>query len=175
MIHLVSWVSEREYFRFGDGGRLCSERRFRIPAAVEGTPIAIQVSVVQSSTLGALLGKDFIKVLGMKIDFESDYFDSVRLGLCGIPLSELQAGHYKLPLTCDPPRAWGGGCDNHDFTWLGIGDVVGRPKARQPSAQSDAQGPLPGNAREGNSSVPTSQDREEVCIGWPSTTSHGTV
>ena len=97
MLHLASWEPEVEFFRFGNGGRLKSTRRCRLPISLGGHPLYIRVSVVSCSSLGALLGKDFIKALGFVIDFQNDAFSCPRLGMKNISLQEMAAGHYVLP------------------------------------------------------------------------------
>jgi hypothetical protein len=123
LAQLASWEPEVEFFRFGNGGRLKSDRRYALRICVESKPLFVKVSVVASPTLGALLGKDFIKALGIVLDFEHDVFSSSVLGVRNVHLDELQAGHYCLPLRNRLVELW------HEplsvRTWLCLGGVVG--------------------------------------------------
>ena len=76
-----------------------------------------------SPSLGALLGKDFIKALGFVIDFERDKFSSRGLGVQDIPLGELRAGHYFAPLRDRLSEVWR--VPPSEIVWLGRGSVVG--------------------------------------------------
>ena len=124
LAHLVGWCSEVEFFRFGNGGRLKSDRRYSLPVTISGSPAFIQVSVVASPTLGALLGKDLQKALGLVIDFASDNLSSKVLGLDQVDLKELAAGHFYLPLLPVDVEVW-----KHvsldAVSWRGPGKVLG--------------------------------------------------
>ncbi len=69
MYYLVSWEAEEELLRLGNGGRFKSDRRDSLPIAIESKPLILKVSVAATPTLGALLGRDFIKALGLVSKF----------------------------------------------------------------------------------------------------------
>ncbi len=62
-------MNAKETFRFGNGGKLPSLGRYRLPICVYGGPALVWVSVVQCTTLGLLLGKDFLKSIGEEFAF----------------------------------------------------------------------------------------------------------
>ena len=59
---------------------------------------SIWQSTVENDKLGALIGKDLIKAMKLKIDFDEDRVDSELLGVKSQPLEETRVGHYKLEL-----------------------------------------------------------------------------
>ena len=67
--HLISVQTENEAFRFGNGGKLISICRARIPVCINGHIILLWVSVIPCESLGLLLGKDFCEAIGGVIDF----------------------------------------------------------------------------------------------------------
>jgi len=75
----------------------------------------IWYSTVQNDKLGALLGKDLIKALKLKIDFDSDLMDSPLLNVTSMPLGEMRVGHYKLELL---NGKWDAPCE---LNWSAIG------------------------------------------------------
>ena len=95
---LLFWVSQmnaKETFRFGNGGKLPSLGRYRLPICVYGVPVLVWVSVVQCTTLGLLLCKGFQKSIGGRICFYSGRFDVFRVGIANRYLTELPQGHYR--------------------------------------------------------------------------------
>ena len=86
--HLVLRINESEFFRFGNGGRLESQWRVRLPVVVYGKCMLIWFSTVENDKLGALIGKDLIKAMKLKIDFDEDRVDSELLGVKSQPLEE---------------------------------------------------------------------------------------
>ena len=134
---LVRYEFESEYFRFGNGGRLKSDRRFRIPICISGKPFMIQVSVVNSASLGALLGKDLARALGLKLDFENDEMESALMNLRPTALKEMKAGHYKLDLLDGVVKAWQN-LSEHELQWTGLSGVLGYVANQHSSLQSSA-------------------------------------
>ena len=100
---LATSIPELEHFRFGNGGRLASEHRWRLPMAVSGVPVFVWVSVVLCDSLGLLLGKDFLGAIGAKLDFEKSTLDSQTMGISQLALQELRAGHFRLDVL---PSRW---------------------------------------------------------------------
>lgn len=96
---------ESELFRFGNGGTQRSNMRWRVPAAIGDVVVMVWISIVPVPSLGCLLGRDFLDALGAVMSFAKklirfDYLNSVVL-----PLDQLAAGHFFLPLV---PAAWPG-------------------------------------------------------------------
>ena len=86
-------LPERETFRFGSGHRLVSTLRCRVPISVRGVPLYVWCSTVDSPTLGLLLGKDFLRGVGLRLDFMDGLGDFSRFSstaLSGVSLQELQ-------------------------------------------------------------------------------------
>lgn len=103
---LLHWntLPDRETFRFGSGHRLVSTLRCRMPLCVRGVPLYVWCSTVDSPTLGLLLGKDFLRGVGLRLDYMGGLGDFRRFGspaLSGISLKEMQGGHYALPLSLE--------------------------------------------------------------------------
>jgi len=90
----------------------------------------VRASVVACSSLGALFGKDFIKSLKMVLDFDQDTMSSPLLGLRKVPLEELRAGHYKLPLVRNLVESWKL-VKGQAIAWFGVCEVVGQPNGDQ--------------------------------------------
>ena len=104
--HITS-EPENEGFCFGDGGRLVSNRRYRVPTFLWGKSGFIKISVVPCETLGFLMGKDIQKELGFKIDFDWDTLEAPRLDVFTHDLTEMRAGHYRIPIVSPkwkPPK-----------------------------------------------------------------------
>ena len=101
----VNSRKEFESFRFGNGGRLISNRRYRIPVVLKGRSLFLWVSVVDCPSLGLLLGKDFATDLGIGLDFGAQRWSSKLLNLYEDPISEMRVGHFKVSLL-DPASAW---------------------------------------------------------------------
>ena len=96
--HLVERSATNEVFKFGDDGRSPAYWRYKIPSMCFGKPVFIWVSVVDVKGLRLLLGKDYLRGLGCRIDFFKDLFDSWRSGLRSKPLMELKQGHCRMGL-----------------------------------------------------------------------------
>ena len=73
---MATWQPEQERFKFGNGGKLPSDRRWRLPASVGGAQVFFHTSVVDSPTLGLLLGKDFLTAVGANLNFGESTFDA---------------------------------------------------------------------------------------------------
>ena len=117
---LVQCTPENETFRFGDGGTQVSRERWRLPMMIGNNLVCFNVSIVPVPSLGLLLGRDFLETLGATISFSKrvikfDYIDSTA-----IPLKQLAAGHYLLPLL---PPSWRG-VGTQRWRRLGIDGVV---------------------------------------------------
>ena len=98
MLRYVDIVSESEWLRFGNHGRLESKARYKIPVLVYGIPLFFWVSVVDCATLGLLIGKDVMRALGLRIDFCDNMIDSKVLDFWDVKLGEFSAGQLRLPL-----------------------------------------------------------------------------
>ena len=101
---LVCHEAENETFRFGNGGIQKSMERWRLPTMIGNQLILFWTSVVPVPSLGLLLGRDFLDAVGAVLSFarralRCDHLDSSVI----IPLRQLTAGHFMLPLI---PSAW---------------------------------------------------------------------
>ena len=101
---LVCHEAENETFRFGNGGIQKSMERWRLPTMIGNQLILFWTSVVPVPSLGLLLGRDFLGAVGAVLSFarralRCDHLDSSVI----IPLRQLTAGHFMLPLI---PSAW---------------------------------------------------------------------
>ena len=95
---LVSSVEETERFKFGNGGLVTSSKRWRIPACVSGKMILIWISVVPVSSLGCLLGRDFLDAVGAVLNFANRSLECTFLGAGMQRLDQMTAGHFMVPL-----------------------------------------------------------------------------
>ena len=102
---LVITRPERETFRFGNGGTQVSLERWRLPTVVGGRLVCFWTSLVQVPSLGLLLGLDFLEAVGTYLSFLRRELRCETLSTTSIPLKQLMAGHYLLPLL---PSSWPG-------------------------------------------------------------------
>ena len=100
---LVKTRQERETFRFGNGGTKVSLERWRLPTVIGGQVLCFWTSLVQVPSLGLLLGRDFLEAVGGDLSFLRRELRCERLDGKPIPLKQLTAGHYLLPLV---PSSW---------------------------------------------------------------------
>ncbi|CAK9063210.1 unnamed protein product, partial [Durusdinium trenchii] len=105
VLDLVRREPERETFRFGNGGTQVSEERWRLPTMIGGTVVCFWTSVVPVSSLGLLLGRDFLEAIGAVMNFSRKALRCDLTDGTEIPLSQLAAGHYALHLL---PERWPG-------------------------------------------------------------------
>ena len=61
---LVCHEPEKETFRFGNGATKASLERWRLPTMIGSTLVLFWTSVVPVSSLGLLLGRDFMDAIG---------------------------------------------------------------------------------------------------------------
>ena len=73
-------------------------------------------SVVDSPTLGLLLGRDFLTADGANLNFGESTFDAKHLGLKNLKLDTLPAGHFRLELL---PSRW-----ENAGSWVKLRDCV---------------------------------------------------
>ena len=95
---LVSSVEEEERFKFGNGGLVTSAKCWRVPACVSGTVILIWISVVPVTSLGCLLGRDFLDAIGTALNFANRSLECTFINAGWQRLDQLSAGHFMLPL-----------------------------------------------------------------------------
>ena len=90
---LILVCPEKENFKFGNGGVLPSATRYRLPAVVSGNLVLIWVSSGPVSSLGLLLGRDFLDGLGGVLDFGARTLVCKLFGETPTELKRLAAGH----------------------------------------------------------------------------------
>ena len=95
---LVCVVPEDELFRFGNGSTQRSNQRYRLPVMVGATLVLVWISVVNVSSLGLLLGRDFLDSVGAVLSFAKKKLRADVLDGGLISLKQLAAGHFALPL-----------------------------------------------------------------------------
>ena len=120
VLDLVRREPERETFRFGNGGTQVSEERWRLPTMIGGTVVCFWTSVVPVSSLGLLLGRDFLEAIGAVMNFSRKALRCDLTDGTEIPLSQLAAGHYALHLL---PERWPG-LDPQRWRRLGLDGVL---------------------------------------------------
>ena len=120
---LVEKVEEKEVFRFGNGGTQISHERWKLPAVIDGTLVCFWTSLVPVPSLGLLLGRDFLDALGTVMHFSKRLVRFEKIGQQCIPLRQLTAGHFMLPL---PPEDgdWPGATAQNRWRKLGVDGVV---------------------------------------------------
>ena len=72
---------------------MASAKCWRVPACVSGAVILIWISVVPVTSLGCLLGRDFLDAIGT-----CKSLTGMHLHQCWQRLDQLSAGHFMLPL-----------------------------------------------------------------------------
>ena len=91
----VKTFKSKTWFKFGDGIKLQSLKKIRIPCEIAGTRCRIDTDVV-SSDIPLLLGKPSMKRCQMTLDMVNDtatIFDRK------VKLSSTPSGHYFIPLS----------------------------------------------------------------------------
>ena len=95
--------SERELFRFGNGGVQDSNERWRLPTVLGGCLFLFWTSVRDVPSLGLLFGRDFLDGVGAVLNFHRRLLRCDRLDTGHIPLRQLAAGHFLLEII---PKEW---------------------------------------------------------------------
>ncbi|CAF2215355.1 unnamed protein product [Rotaria magnacalcarata] len=90
----VVTVPSKSVFKFGDGERLTSLKRMKLPSEISGVKIFIETDVIDSD-IPLLLSRSAMKKANTKLDFTQD--SAVMLGKV-IPLSCTSSGHYCIPV-----------------------------------------------------------------------------
>ncbi len=72
--------------------------------------MCVWTAVVESSKLGFLLGKDWLRALARSVDFGTDLYTSRVIGVEDVLFEELKAGHYNVYL-------WGRDWHNGNCMW----------------------------------------------------------
>ena len=98
IVSLIRREKEQELFRFGNGGLQKSTERWRLPVMVGDTLVLFWTSVVNVPSLGLLLGRDFLDGVGAVLAFTRRVLRCDHLDGSLIPLRQMAAGHYLLPL-----------------------------------------------------------------------------
>ena len=121
---LITEVKAVDYFRFGNGGTLVSEKRIRIPVCILGQVVLVWISSIPCNSLGCLVGKDVLECLGAILDVVNKKMQLKFLGDSWIPLSKMKAGHFSLNLFPMDLTAWP---VPSALSWhgVGIGGVCG--------------------------------------------------
>ena len=102
--NLIVNVDETERFKFGNGGTVPSTKRWRIPICLgQKRLLLLWISVVPISSLGCLLGRDFMDALGAVLDFGKSTVEFRFIQLQRLDLAQMSAGHFMLPLQ---PAIW---------------------------------------------------------------------
>ena len=118
---LIACVPECETFRFGNGGTQISHERWRLPTMIGGVLMTFWTSVVQVPSLGLLLGRDLLEATGADISCSRKALRCEHLDPdVSIPLRQLAAGHFMLPLL---PQEWRRP-DNRRWRKVGLDGVV---------------------------------------------------
>ncbi len=120
---LVCRVNEHEVFRFGNGGTQVSHDRWRLPAIIDGTLVCFWTSLVAVPSLGLLLGRDFMDALGTVMHFSKRMVRFEMIGPQQMPLRQLAAGHFMLPLQPADLR-WPSAKPQMRWRKLGVDGVV---------------------------------------------------
>ena len=111
--HLINVMPESEVYRFGNGGLLTCTERVTVPVVLADHPPLLFYSVVESTALSLLIGRDVVEGLGLDIKGSSKTLeyngksqpleDSVAGHYCVTLSSERHAGLLKLENSPDPP------------------------------------------------------------------------
>ena len=120
---LVCRVNEHEVFRFGNGGTQVSYDRWRLPAVIDGTLVCFWTSLVAVPSLGLLLGRDFMDALGTVMHFSKRMVRFEMIGPSHLPLRQLAAGHFMLPLQ-PADASWPSAKPELRWRKLGVDGVV---------------------------------------------------
>jgi len=100
---LITSVDESENFRFGNGGVVPSGKRWRLPCSIGGCIVLVWVSLVPVTSLGCLLGRDFLDAVGAVLNFGQRTLDCTFLGTGTQRLQQMAAGHFMLQMI---PEQW---------------------------------------------------------------------
>lgn len=126
--HAPDWVNslviscdERENFRFGNGGVVPSSKRWRLPCAIGGQVILIWISLVPISSLGCLLGRDFLDAVGAVLDFAQRSLNCTFLQTGSLRLDQMAAGHFMLNLL---PQTWPRLLDRRRWRRCGLDGII---------------------------------------------------
>ena len=113
--HLINVMPESEVCRFGIGGLLTSTERVTVTVLFADHPLLLSYSVVKSSVLSLLIGRDVVEGLGLDIKGSSKILeyrgrsqpleDSVAGHYCVTLSPERHAGLLKLESSPDPPTS----------------------------------------------------------------------
>ena len=103
---LIQRADEHEVFRFGNGGTQISHDRWKLPALIEGKLVCFWTSLVPVPSLGLLLGRDFLDALGTVMHFSQRKVRFELIGPRQLPLRQLAAGHFMLPLQPAASGEW---------------------------------------------------------------------
>ncbi|CAE7641422.1 RE2 [Symbiodinium sp. CCMP2456] len=106
---MVRTVTEKEAFKFGNGGVTPSYERWRLPGILCGRLFAFWVSIVPVPSLGLVMGRDWMEAVGAVIDFERKVLECRRLFEGSLELFQLRAGNgsavsFPVVLTVFPMR-----------------------------------------------------------------------
>ena len=104
--NLIMEKPVRDYFRFGNGGILESQKRIRLPIVVKNQVVLLWLAAIPCGSLGCLLGKDFLESLGATLNFSSKKLQLKYLTEEWTPLSKMKAGHFSLNLLPKPLTSW---------------------------------------------------------------------
>ena len=126
LLDYVKEEPERERYRFGDGRIVKSYKKATLPIVMCGQPLLATCSIVESDTLGLLLGKDFQE--HNKVDM-SIWRKEVRIGSGRTGLLDSSAGHPSVDLR---PQLWKSLKETQDY--VRADDDL--PRALRPRARS---------------------------------------
>ena len=118
---LVEVQTECENFRFGNNGVVPSLQRWRLPAMVDKTLIMFWVSLVPVSTLGCLIGRDFLEAIGAILDFSQRTLTCAHIQSSLLQLRQMVAGHFMLELLPRHFEDWGAIPKSSGLRWRRCG------------------------------------------------------
>ena len=90
----IVYLSSDSCFKFGDGARVRSKKKVKIPATIGNSSVTIESDVIDSN-IPLLLSKNYLKKAKANLDFVTDSLDILGQK---IPLKVSTSGHYLLPL-----------------------------------------------------------------------------
>ena len=96
----IEETPELERYRFGNGGVLESRLRACVPVVLCGRPLRVCFSIVESSRLTLLLGRDILEELQANLDMRRGL---LRIGSGTSQLVDSKAGHFAVELR---PESW---------------------------------------------------------------------
>ena len=80
-----------------------SGKRWRLPCSIGGCIVLVWVSLVPVTSLGCLLGRDFLDAVGAVLNFGQRTLDCTFLGTGTQRLQQMAAGHFTLQMI---PEQW---------------------------------------------------------------------